>query len=235
MGPRKRTLAFLEEGGCACRLADHRRSQDPMLSTDATGSTQIGVTTRTISHNLILSHCWHNCGINGPSSGGGHSIDHDDGSSGYHDLSNVLVYGAVKTRDGVNRTVSDNLILWGDSHATGLLEPQCGGQNSTICTHNTAISASGRFYDCVRGPGETDFPTLTANRFFAKPLPNGSLPFQVSNMCRLRAGSLATWQSQGLDAGSTISGTITTAEIITHARRLLRLPARSPSLAAASG
>jgi hypothetical protein len=203
-----------------------------MLSTGADGNTQVGVTTRTISNNMILSHCWWNCGTNGPSSGGGHSIDHDDGSSGYVDLNNVLVYGAVKTRDGVNRTVSGNLVLWGDDHVTGLLEPQCGGQNSTAVHNNTAVAASGLFYDCVRSPGETDFPTFTANHFYSKPLANGSLPFAVTDWCHLSAGSLATWQSQGLDAGSTISGSITTAEIVSHARRLLGLAATDRESAA---
>jgi hypothetical protein len=39
-----------------------------------------------------------------------------------------------------------------------------------------------------------------------------------------RAGSLSTWQRQGLDAGSTISGSITTAQIVAQARALLQMP-----------
>jgi hypothetical protein len=76
----------------------------------------------------------------------------------------------------------------------------------------------------VRSPSERDFPTFKANRFFVKPLPNGSLPFYVSDWCRQRAGSLSTWQRQGLDAGSTISGSITTAQIVAQARALLQMP-----------
>ena len=39
-------------------------------------------------------------------------LDKDDGSSSYDEKANVLVYGAVKSRDGLRRRVRDNLFLF---------------------------------------------------------------------------------------------------------------------------
>jgi len=203
--------------------------RDPTLATDErSNATLINPLPRTIAQNLIFSQCFWNCGMNGENSGGGHCIDHDDGSSAYNDVDNVLVYGAVKTRDGVNRTVAGNLMLWGDSHRVGLLGPQCGGQNTTRVYNNTAIASSGQFYACVRSPSELDFPRIHSNHFFVKPLANGSLPFGA--LCPpFAVGSLQAWQSNlpGLDAGSTIeSGNpphMTTVGIISQARSILGL------------
>lgn len=39
-------------------------------------------------------------------------LDKDDGSSSYDERANVLVYGAVKSRDGLRRRVRDNLFLF---------------------------------------------------------------------------------------------------------------------------
>lgn len=58
---------------------------------------------------------------------------------------------------------------------------------------------------------------------------------ETTDWCHLRAGSLATWQSQGLDRGSTISGSITTAEILAIARRLLGPAACSRRLLGPAG
>ena len=41
----------------------------------------------------------------------GWNMDHDDGSSQYHDFNNIVYLGGYKYRDGINRNMSGNLML----------------------------------------------------------------------------------------------------------------------------
>jgi len=194
--------------------------RDPMLSTNpVTGLAEIASGHgRLIAQNFIVNRCFFNCGMGGLNQNlGGHCIDHDDGSSGYVDKGNVLLYGAVKTRDGVNRTVIDNLMLYGEP---GLLGPQCGGQNSTLVHNNVAVSPEGDFFACVRGDQETDFPDLKSNRYFSQPYANGSLPFNTACSGEPAHGFDA-WQAKGLDIGSSISGVTNTSHLLALARMKL--------------
>lgn len=41
----------------------------------------------------------------------GWNMDHDDGSSEYHDYNNIIYQGGFKYRDGINRNMTGNLML----------------------------------------------------------------------------------------------------------------------------
>ena len=41
----------------------------------------------------------------------GWNMDHDDGSTNYHDYSNLVFQGGYKYRDGTNRNMSNNLMI----------------------------------------------------------------------------------------------------------------------------
>ena len=43
----------------------------------------------------------------------GWNMDHDDGSSEYHDYDNIVYQGGFKYRDGINRNMTGNLMVHG--------------------------------------------------------------------------------------------------------------------------
>ena len=139
-----------------------------------------------------------------------------------------------RARDAARKTGGPSSVLVAGGVYFQSAQPLRLGQvdsGTTLATrvyNNTAIASSGQFYACVRSPSELDFPRIHSNRFFVKPLANGSLPFRP--LCPpFAVGSLQAWQSNlpGLDAGSTIeSGSpphMTTVDIISQARSILGL------------
>ena len=75
----------------------------------------------------------------------GYCFDLDDGSSQYNITGNVMVYGGVKVRDGIERHISGNLFVY--SHSA--VDWQIAGFNSSLYQGNTLVSDTGNAYNCV--------------------------------------------------------------------------------------
>ena len=145
------------------------------------------------------------------SSHGLYCIDHDDGSSQYNDSGNVLVYGGIKYRDGVNRTATGNLVVYSVGAAF-----QINGFKTDVFSNNTVI-LNGNAYTCV---GQAVPGVTTANnRFYA---PNDtSLAFNTAG-CNMRGNTLQEWQDFcKCDKDSTIMSNITVQEILSMATHVL--------------
>lgn len=142
-----------------------------------------------------------------------YTIDHDDGSSQYDDRGNVLVYGGIKYRDGVNRTATENLVVYSIGAAF-----QVNGFMTDVFSNNTVI-LNGAAYTCVGHafPGVT-----TANNMFYTPN-DTSLHFTTGG-CNMHEDTLQQWQ-QGCkcDQGSTVKSEITVQQILSMAADLLGL------------
>eukprot|EP00118_Oscarella_pearsei_P004070 m.16912 g.16912 ORF g.16912 m.16912 type:complete len:817 (+) comp27198_c0_seq1:101-2551(+) len=146
-------------------------------------------------------------------SNGLYCIDHDDGSSQYNDSGNVLVYGGVKYRDGVNRTVSGNLIVYSLGAAF-----QVNGFATDMFVENTVV-LNGAAYSCVGKavPGVT----TKGNRFFT---PNDTQLTFDTRGCNVKGNTLKEWQAGcDCDQVSTISSNVTTQQILTMAASMLQL------------
>lgn len=138
-------------------------------------------------------------------------IDHDDGSSQYDDRGNVLVYGGIKYRDGVNRTAIENLVVYSIGAAF-----QVNGFQTDIFSNNTVI-LNGDAYTCVGHafPGVT-----TANNIFYTPN-DTSLAFHTDG-CSVHEDTLEQWQQQcKCDKGSMVKSEITAQQILDMAASLL--------------
>lgn len=111
------------------------------------GRYAIDPTTHQLRRNFIMNTNWIG------TTHSGYSIDWDDGSSQYNATANFLVYGAFKVRDGISRSMTDNLIYGKPA------DYQCDGFNSTIFQRNTVIGSQITF-GCV---GEAFGPLGTYN------------------------------------------------------------------------
>ena len=80
---------------------------------------QISPQTSTIANNLIFNANFHG------QSCGSIAVDFDDETSQMNVTANVLVYGAVKTFDGMDRSISENLILFAGGTAQHQATPCC--------------------------------------------------------------------------------------------------------------
>ena len=145
-------------------------------------------------------------------------IDHDDGSSQYNDTGNVLVYGGIKYRDGVNKSASGNLVVYSLGAAF-----QVNGFLTDSFFDNTVILNGGPGYTCVGNavPGVTTME----NRFFTPSDKN--LSFRTSG-CKVDGTTLKEWQKGcKCDQDSTISSDVTLQEIVSMASELLGLNVRT--------
>jgi hypothetical protein len=76
-------------------------NRQPYLTLDANGIPTVNITENSIHHNMILAGY-----------GGTFPLDHDDGSSNYHDHHNVLLYGPAKNWQGHSKRFVDNLQVY---------------------------------------------------------------------------------------------------------------------------
>ncbi len=149
----------------------------------------------------------------------GYCFDYDDGSSQYNATSNVMVSGGFKDRDGVNRSHANNLVVSGR-----LADPQVAGFDTETFDGNTVIDFTGSFYSCVGSAfpqGGAGGVRLTNNRYFTPA--HADLPFHpgCGGGCDKSNQTLACWQSEGFDAGSTILENATVDEVLAWARERL--------------
>ena len=87
------------------------------------------------------------------------ALDKDDGSSNYNQTDNVLLYGAIKDRDGRDRAASGNLILYPDvalfpgTSNRPAMSIQISGYATDSFIDNTVVlrsdSGAGGFYACT--------------------------------------------------------------------------------------
>jgi hypothetical protein len=153
------------------------------------------------------------------------ALDHDDGSSFYNDSSNVLVFGGCKNYKGDHKTCGpDNLILY-----PGIASRSSGGHscqtNDNKGTFNNAyegndcVQYDGQFYTFSGGSlNPADNPSTSNNRFYS---PNATFNYN--------GHSLVDLQRAGMDLGSTVSATPSTAALLELARARLSMP-RAPPL-----
>ena len=190
--------------------------------------------------NLIINFNYHGASC------GSIAIDFDDETSQMDVAGNVLVFGAVKTFDGMDRSVSNNLILY--AHNANRMATSCclaalqSTRNvSSAHTHffnNTCVlpADSNALYECGAGPGpfaNRSYRVHThSNRFFFPDQSELPANEELWGGCNLWGGSpkheegprnWSQWQAAGLDAGSTLSLTLSDAAMIAHARSLLGL------------
>ena len=148
-------------------------------------------------------------------SNGLYCIDHDDGSSQYNDTGNVLVYGGVKYRDGVNRSVSDNLVIYSLGAAF-----QVSGFSTDRFVDNTVVLNRGVAYTCVGAAIKGGVTTMN-NRFFT---PNDTSLSFTTGGCNVKGSTLKEWQAAcHCDQGSTISSDLTGNQILDMASKMLGL------------
>ena len=202
--------------------------RQPLLYTDeATGEPALAGAPRQVVRNLVVrtsyrgqsSNLW--------------ALDKDDGSSRYLEAGNVLLFGAIKDRDGLERNASGNLLLLPDAAlfagtAThGALTVQVSGFEWDRFTNNTVVllpNTTSAFVECTTGITPTahhaapaaakppPHPTYLSNTYVT---PGGSLapsaPFPM-HKCAKAGTTFAEWQKAGFDRGSTLSNEVFSAE-----------------------
>ena len=85
-----------------------------------------------IRHNFLIN--WNYLG----ETFGTRTLDHDDGSSYYFDYKNLLIYGGVKFRDGINRTATENVIIHSELEGAQIQVLQTNSVESFV--NNTLIN-----------------------------------------------------------------------------------------------
>eukprot|EP01116_Phalansterium_solitarium_P024441 TRINITY_DN8967_c0_g1_i1.p1 TRINITY_DN8967_c0_g1~~TRINITY_DN8967_c0_g1_i1.p1 ORF type:complete len:796 (-),score=236.81 TRINITY_DN8967_c0_g1_i1:141-2528(-) len=149
------------------------------------------------------------------------TLDHDDGSSMYNDTNNVLLYGGIKFRDGMNRTASYNLIVNDNMHVADFQVLYANSHDTFFENIGIDLSGHGGFYGCDELPNRVP-AFFTFNNVFATPT-NQSLPFVINSCSSQHIQTLAAWQALGYDKGSVIIADITNTTILQEARNRLGL------------
>ena len=171
-------------------------------------------------------------------------IDHDDGSNGYRDTGNVVLWGGTKSLMGFNKHHIANLLAYVDLspalHAPAARRmgwsapeskpPMCSGMitptpavpgQAEVWANNTCIALDPahlfRWASCnASNPLDGSIPVpLSGNRYFT---PNGTYA--------LRCGYNTTWslegaQQRGLDLGSSLHTLPTTQELLALMQAML--------------
>lgn len=194
--------------------------RQPFLYLDANYEVQLAPIPRRIHNNFVFRNSFR-----GPTSNKW-ALDKDDGSSNYVESDNVLVYGAIKDRDGRWRTATGNLLVYPDkmpfpdtTHTDFAMAFQVSGFSADEFSNNTVITSLGAIYSCTQafGPKST---AITGNNTFLTPNQT-ALPFAAGG-CAATPDGLKGWQALGYDHGSTQSAApLTAAETIAMARRWL--------------
>jgi len=200
--------------------------RQPYLTKLANGSASLTPAQSYITNNFIISNF--------------HStwpIDHDDGSCYYTDSYNLLVYGGYKNYLGHSKTATNNLYVYPDaSHVdTDMLgayrtKPYCQNSEGSsltgllsgwgeLWTNNTCVITSSIIYsntrcDVTHLKGLVPF---TANNHFYTA--NGTAIIHCSGTVL----TLNDYKKLGYDLGSTVDKLPDDDEVISWAKKLLRL------------
>jgi hypothetical protein len=210
-------LNFVRESG------DHGMfnswDRQPFLYTDSKGQSQTSPKVHQIHNNFCFNKNYATNGV----TRSGYCVDYDDGSSQYNATNNVFLYGGFKIRDGVNRSHDSNLVI--NAH---LADPQVAGFDSTRLTNNIVVMSGGGFYGCV-GDAFGQGTYASGNSFFTPGDP--TLPFAPG--CQGACGNLSCWQKNGpqYDSASTISDTVSVAQLLKWASTRLGMPSTFPAVA----
>lgn len=154
-------------------------------------------------------------------------LDKDDGSSQYWERDNLLLYGAIKDRDGLSRNHTGNLILWPDkmpfadtTNTDTAMAFQVNGYEWDLFVNNTVVTASGSVYQCT-GSFSNESTATTANNTFLVP---SAKTDSFTQNCVPHVTGFAAWQAAGYDAGSTYSNEPTSSQqLLGMARKILLL------------
>jgi hypothetical protein len=207
---------------------------------DGASPLRISPLTHVLHRNLVINADFHHpsCGSIG--------FDLDDESSQYNITSNVVLYGGVKTFDGMDRYVARNLLVYSTAN------PRAGGacylalqamrnrsSAHTRFVENTCVmraSAGGHPYNCNAGPApfyNKSYRVTLRDNSFIYPDADTAPDWASSGACSCWpdpkvAGpcpyhTLADWQADGLDVGSTVSLKLPDADLLQRARSLLGL------------
>eukprot|EP00040_Diaphanoeca_grandis_P044659 m.13136 g.13136 ORF g.13136 m.13136 type:complete len:937 (+) comp9607_c0_seq1:64-2874(+) len=200
---------------------------------DMSSKLAISPQTHIIANNFVFNFNFHG------QTCGSIAIDFDDETSQMNVSSNLLVYGAIKTFDGMDRSIWDNLILFAtnaNTHATSccLAALQSNRNLSSAHTHfwdNECVlpASSNAVYECGAGPGpftnkSYHIDTHSNKYYFPEQttLPAWDDCFGCFKDCDIK--NFSEWQARGLDVGSTLSLSFSDAQIIAGARRRIGLP-----------
>lgn len=177
---------------------------------------------RTIRHNMMLANygCWW-------------PIDHDDGSSYYHDEGNVLLYGGSKSFfGGHTKRTTDSLFMWPNLHGWGAAAMQYASVANASgydehWSNNTVVLGAG---SSPRGDGYVDLQPCDLRDLDDPPVPmmSGNVVYSPAAKLTVRCGKsdvpFATWQASGEDVGTQVLHQIPSDEVLVDlARHLLRL------------
>lgn len=150
-------------------------------------------------------------------------IDHDDGSAYYRDSYNVFLYGGSKNLFGHSKTNDHQLFVYSDVQP-GYGQPTCAGDFSDynyddqwhdnkclLLSHNVPY-----YYSTCNNKNASEHTPPRNNIFYT---PDGTVQFK----CGSSTFTLAEWQAQGMDTGSTVSALPSINTIIGWAQQLLFL------------
>ena len=171
-------------------------------------------------------------------------IDHDDGSNGYIDTNNALLYGGSKSLMGYNKHHVGNAMIYVDyspvvhspaAQRVGWSAPEgkppmCSGMivatptvpgMAEVWQNNTCIASDSAHFFRWENCNSTDpldggipFP-LSGNRYYS---PNASYAMH----CGAAAWTLSEAQERGLDLGSSLHSLPTTDELLAMLEDMLR-------------
>ena len=170
-------------------------------------------------------------------------LDKDDGSSDYEEEGNVLLYGAIKDRDGLWRLAHGNLLAFPElmpfedtTNTKMAMAYQVNGLGFDQFFNNTVLTTRGEVYDCGGGrhggypianasnmhDNTILFVTNFTSRSRSYAASQAAPPF-VQDGCAPGSNlSFAEWQQLGFDKGSTLSfSDAGTAELLAMIRRWL--------------
>eukprot|EP00937_MAST-01D_sp_MAST-1D-sp2_P007160 g7160.t1 len=203
----------------------------PYVTRAADGRARVGPALSNITRNLVM--CNYQCTW---------PIDHDDGSNGYNDTFNVLLYGGAKNFKGHDKSSRGNLYVYPDAKPTE--GPFGQGVHKDFCANNDGATARGGGF-AGSGFNETwarnrciiARPTSTYLYDNCDPSSAASLaatsdrsyrnvfylhdPAALRFRCAKQTWSLAEAQARGWDAGSGAQPLPTADEIVAWSQALL--------------
>ena len=162
-------------------------------------------------------------------------IDHDDGSCYYYDTYNYLVYGGYKNYLGHSKVVKYNYYIYPDGDTSRetvgafLYLPYCANSDGAsrgsrasgwgeVWVNNTCIIGNPNIYQfgsCTPTGNNTGLVPFTANNTFYAP--NKDIYIKCGNV----KWSLAQFQEEGYDIGSTVNDPVSYDTIVEWGRKLL--------------
>ena len=145
------------------------------------------------------------------------ALDKDDGSSNYDEHGNIILYGASKDRDGLQRMVRDNLFLYPNqmpledtTNTKQAMAFQVNGYAWDFFVNNTLVMEGSdglaTVYSCTGGGNDPLPENLKGNTFLVLGGANASKDVHFSaGACGSKAEGWVAWQAAGFDKGTTLS------------------------------